>query len=247
MTPLAFTGHFSGPFGSGVRNAPIPDGLVRKFAGEEFTKFEIRQSIAVIDDLLDASRSASEGTVQIPGAQNLIVLLRGKIYPQYECNSVEARAPISAFAEIRAMVRSRLLNLTFELESRTSAGEITVDASPRPEQPPGQPMVVNHITKQIIHGDSVTSAAAASDSARMEVNINTKDPTSLLAGLRRLGLDGQPAEQLADAIASDEVTEAEPVGSRTRKWLEANAPGVAGKMIVNLLIPLILQFHGLAT
>mgnify|MGYP007045082407 CR=1 FL=1 len=51
---------FSGPFGSGIRNAPIPPYLIEKYAGEQWSRYEVRQSVSAIDDLIAAGKS--EGT-----------------------------------------------------------------------------------------------------------------------------------------------------------------------------------------
>jgi hypothetical protein len=52
---VSYTGTFSGPFGSGVNNAPIPSYLIEKFAGKRWTHDEMRQSIAGLDELVKGS------------------------------------------------------------------------------------------------------------------------------------------------------------------------------------------------
>ena len=44
--PLEVKGHFMGPFGSGLRNAPIPIVHLPKKARDNFMKYKCRQSIA---------------------------------------------------------------------------------------------------------------------------------------------------------------------------------------------------------
>lgn len=83
---VSYQGTFSGPFGSGVKNAPIPSYLVEKFAGEHWVQIEIRESIAAVEDLL---RNAAEGDGGIGiDASNLILLLQGNVYEDYACNEV---------------------------------------------------------------------------------------------------------------------------------------------------------------
>lgn len=50
--PVSYTANFSGPFGSGIQNAPISPYLIKKFAGEHWVRHEMRESIAAVDDLL---------------------------------------------------------------------------------------------------------------------------------------------------------------------------------------------------
>lgn len=58
VVAVSYKGTFSGAFGSGITNAPIPPYLIEKFAGDSWTNYEIRESIAVVDDLLKVVRRA---------------------------------------------------------------------------------------------------------------------------------------------------------------------------------------------
>jgi hypothetical protein len=61
--PLAeWVATFWGAFGSAITNAPIPTDVVGQIAGEHWTKYEVRQSIAAVDELL--ARSA-KGTGEL--------------------------------------------------------------------------------------------------------------------------------------------------------------------------------------
>lgn len=55
---VSYTATFSGPLGSGIRNAPIPSYLIEKRAGANWTHFEMRQSVAAVDDLMAATKKA---------------------------------------------------------------------------------------------------------------------------------------------------------------------------------------------
>jgi hypothetical protein len=75
--PVSYRAHFSGPFGSGIQNAPIPPALIEKFAGKHWTSFEMRQGVSAIDDLVGRRKDSATLTIE---AANLILLLQGKIY-----------------------------------------------------------------------------------------------------------------------------------------------------------------------
>ena len=49
---LSYTATFSGAYGSGLENAPIPGVIIEKLGGKHWTNYEMRQSVAAIDDLL---------------------------------------------------------------------------------------------------------------------------------------------------------------------------------------------------
>lgn len=57
---VSYTANFSGPFGSGIQNAPISPYLVEKFAGKQWVRYEMRDSIAAVDDLLTARHQRRE-------------------------------------------------------------------------------------------------------------------------------------------------------------------------------------------
>jgi len=112
IIPVTYTATFSGPFGSGIRNAPIAPYLIEKFSGKRWNNYEIRQSIAAVDDLLTSS-SKNGGSLSI-NAANLILLLQGKVYEDYACNDVTGTISRASLAELRHSVRSRVLELTLE-------------------------------------------------------------------------------------------------------------------------------------
>ena len=56
----SYTATFSGPFGSGIRNAPIPPYLIEKYAGKQWTSIEMRQSVAAVDQLLRSGKTRKE-------------------------------------------------------------------------------------------------------------------------------------------------------------------------------------------
>ena len=74
----SYRGTFSGAFGSGVNNAPIPSALIAKLAGDRWVNFQMRESIAAIDSLIDMA-SAGGGVLQVDSS-NLILALQGKVY-----------------------------------------------------------------------------------------------------------------------------------------------------------------------
>ncbi len=120
---VTYRGTFSGPFGSGIQNAPIPPYLIEKIAGNQWTNYKIRQSVAAVEQLLT---SDNEGTLQIDAA-NLILLLQGKVYENYACNSVTGTIAKAALAELQNAVRTRVLELTLQIEkSIPAAAEITL-------------------------------------------------------------------------------------------------------------------------
>ena len=98
---VSFRGTFFGPFGSGITNAQIPSYLIEKHAGESWTKYKVRESIAAVDEMV--KNSTDGGSFGID-ASNLILLLQGKIYKEYACNDVSGSISPTSFYEIQQAV-----------------------------------------------------------------------------------------------------------------------------------------------
>lgn len=74
-------GHFSGPYGSGINNAPIPLACLPEKVRGSYERWECRQSIASIEDVLAKVKT---GTVQI-STGDLALFLGTKVYRDQNC------------------------------------------------------------------------------------------------------------------------------------------------------------------
>jgi AbiTii len=215
---VAYKATFSGPFGSGINNAPIPPYLIEKFAGEQWSVFEMRHSVASVDELIEVGK---EGSLQI-NASNLILLLQGKVYEGYACNSVTGTISKAALTELQNAVRTRVLELTLELEkSIPAAAEITL--GPPASAPASKDTeTVTQITQQIIHGN-VTTISNTGDSANIQVNIFKGDETSLIKALVAAGIRKSDAAEFAEIISSEAPESSEePFGKKAKAWIAKN-------------------------
>lgn len=216
--PVSYTASFSGPFGSGINNAPISPYLIKKFAGEHWVRHEMRESIAAVDDLL---ATAEDGGHLGINAADLILLLQGKVYADYACNSVTGSIARSSLAAIRHAVRSRVLELTLELEkSVPDATAITVGPAALPSAPSSA--AATQIAQQIIYGN-FTSIAATGDGATIQVAVAPHDANSLVQFLAGAGMVKEDAQELARLAESEKPdSSVEPMGPRVRDWLVEN-------------------------
>lgn len=249
IIPVSYTATFSGPFGSGIRNAPIAPYLIEKFAGKRWNRYEIRQSIAAVDELL-ATSSKGSGTLTI-NAANLILLLQGKVYEDYACNDVTGTLSRASLAELRHSVRSRILELTIELEkSIPEAGKIAlgkVDTDPLKSS-----AVATQISQQIIYGN-VTSISATGDGAQVAVSIGERDARAFVEYLKSAGISEADAKQLAEIVASEEPeSKQEPFGSKAKTWLienlkkAANGTWKIGVSVATAVVKeAVLKYYGL--
>lgn len=152
----------------------------------------MRESIAAVDDLL--AGAAKGGGLGI-NAADLILLLQGKVYADYACNSVSGSIARSALASIRHAVRSRVLELTLELEKSVSdAAAITIGPADLPSAPSSA--AATQIAQQIIYGN-FTSIAATGAGATIHVEVMPHDVSSLVQFLSRSGMGEDDARELA--------------------------------------------------
>lgn len=214
---VSYTATFSGPFGSGIKNAPISPYLVEKYAGKSWIRFEMRQSVAAIDELLGSSEKG--GSLHIE-ASNLILLLQGKVYPDYACNAVSGTISRASLAAIRHAVLSRVLELTIEIEKAVpEASNVSLGDSGQLSS--GAAGKTTQITHQIIYGNY--TAVSASEGSSVTIHIGERDTNALAAYLESVGISQQDAKELADLAATEEPeSRAEPMGPKVKGWLVEN-------------------------
>lgn len=215
---VSYRATFSGPFGSGISNAPIPPALVAKYAGEQWVRYQVRQSIASIDKLLQNDENT---TLQIE-CSNLIMLLQGKIYEDFACNSVTGLVSTAQIAEIQNSVRSRLLELTLALENEfpviTSIEVGSVDKRLN-DSDIGR---ISYVSQQIIYGNS-TSISNSGDGNTFSLNISSGDSASVVRELTSKGIGESDAQEFAGILASETpLSAAEPFGAKAREWIARN-------------------------
>jgi len=214
---VSYKGMFSGPYGSGIKNAQIPPYLIEKFAGDSWTNYEIRESIAAVDELVKSS--ADSGSLGID-ASNLILLLQGKIYEGYACNDISGTISRTSLSEIQQSVRSRILELTLELEKSIPAAAHITFGAPKSEETNSEK--VQQISQQIIYGN-VTTAVAGGHGSQVSVVVNERDKDSLVQYLKEFGLPEDDATSLAEVLETEEPESfEEPFGAKAKDWITSN-------------------------
>ncbi len=217
VVKVAFKGTFSGPFNSGIKNAPIPSWIIEKHAGDKWTKNRVREGISAIDDLVKSSQES--GHIGLD-CSNLILIMQGKIYEDYACNEIRGSISRSCLVQIQNEVKSRALELTIELErSIPAATEIVLDPSNENKIDKNE---VSKIINQTIYGN-YTAISNTGDSAQIGVTALQGNPTELVNVLESSGISKESAIELAEIANSELPTSPEePFGKKTKKWLLEN-------------------------
>lgn len=208
----------------------------------------MRQSIAAVDDMLANAKDGDQFGIN---SANLILLLQGNVYPDYVCNSVTGSISRSSLAFIRHAVRSRVLELTLELEkSVPDAAAVILGPAALPSEPGAA--AATQIAQQIIYGN-FTSIAATGDGATIKVAVAPHDTGSLAQFLTGSGMAEEDAKELARLAASESPkSDKEPMGPHVQNWLIDNLKKAASgtwKMGLSVATDVIkeglLKYYGL--
>ena len=218
LVGVSYTGSWSGPWGSGITNAPIPSHLIEEFASDKWTRHEVRESIAAVEVLATKDHLGID-------ASNLILLLQGKVYEGYACNSVTGSISATEMSEIIQSVRSRVLELTIELEkSVPEAIEVQLSQPAAKEDSNEQ---VTQIFNQTVYGN--LNHVNASGNAQVSLTITQGNVESMVSELAKAGIPEDAAKEFTDIVASEKPGTVEhPLGPKAIDWMTQNIKKVAG-------------------
>ena len=242
-----YKGHWSGPLGRSIANAPIPPYLIKEHAGEAWLRHEVRESIAGVEKL--AKKEEEDGPLQL-NAANLILALQGKVYERWACNSISGSFSPVAMREIKQSVRSRILELTIQFEKRVpEALEVTLQKA-IPQKPTSE-AAVTQIVNNIVYGN--VTHVTATDKAQVNLSITAGDVESMASELVKAGLPQDAAKEISEIVAAEKPESADkPLGSRALAWIKENASKAAGgawkissDVLTSVLTEAALKFYGL--
>jgi len=242
--PLEVKGNFSGIYGSGLTNTPIPYATLPDKARKFYERYECRQSIASVESILAKNDS---GIVRI-GTGDLAVILGQDVYQNMNCLQAWAEFSTNSLVELLNSVRNRLLDFSLAVwKEEPTAGEPSDNASGAIES-----SKVTQIFNTTVYGGSASLVGTVTDSNVM-FEIITGDFETLGQTLRDNGVSEEDIEQLKDALESDEQPTSEgKFGPKVSSWIAnmmqkaadggwALGVGAAG----NLLAQVIAKFYGL--
>lgn len=219
IVPVSYKATFSGPMGSGLKNAPIPLALIEQFAGEAWTRKEIRDSIASVNELACPNKDG-DVTLQFDAA-DLILLLQGNVYEHYGCNSVVGYLSRTSLVEIQHAVRNRILDFAFALrDSVPGAADITIGKQGSPSVSESEK--VTQIYHQTIYG-TVTNVGGDAEVTNVAVVSKERDTEAFVEALVGSGIVESDATELASIVASEPPgTRDDPFGKKAKAWIAKN-------------------------
>jgi AbiTii len=155
-------GHFAGPFGAQIKNAPIPETCLPVEFREVLPSVQIRFGVAVIEDHI---AKATSGSLQLQWPSELVHLMAGgriTVYENMECLSAWRVLSVGSFVRILDAVRTKLLAFALEIEQKNpEAGESADSGAPLP------PSTVAQVFHQNFYGTTGNIAVGGTGFTQM--------------------------------------------------------------------------------
>ena len=207
---MQWKGHFSGYFGSGLRNAPIPPACLPKGLQNALSQFHCRQSIAAIESMLIDKKNQCM-TVSNP---NVAVAIGDSLYVDMNCMQAWGEFGAERFADVLNAVRNRLLDFVLAIwKEDPTAGEIGTTHHKLESK------TVTQIFNTTVYGGGANVVGKASNS-QLTVSVIQHDRESLFEQLRDHGVTDD------DLVVLDEALRGEPrpvengkFGPRVASWI----------------------------
>jgi len=240
-------GHFSGPFGSGIKNADIPLSCIPKKYRENLSKCYFIEPIGYYINLLKNSKGNNFEEQWPP---DLVAYVEGDIYQNMNCMTAWKLIPNSSIFSLVEAVRNRILSFVLEIgKEAPDAGEDS------PETQKISPERVNQVFNTTIYGN-VGNISEASQNVNQTATINVlqNDFNSLKAYLSSVGIPKSEIQKLEVAIQEDsavEVNKNEKIGNKVFAWIKSISLQIKDKAIpilqgvsANLITWAILKYYG---
>lgn len=239
VMPGVARGHFSGPFGRGVKNAVLPAGnLPEKYRDWARTAY-IRQPIAALEKI-----------ARNPEGKSLTVMWPGDLVAHVQEDFIEHMVLIQAWlsldrsqflAAVEA-VRNRILSFALDAEQFVESHGDEAEA----EVAGGLANVFhNHI-----YGPVGNLAQGSTNFTQVANDVGDRD--ALFAELRKIGVGEERIEELESAMDDDGPVEEERLGKKVAGWIGSTISAamsgtgkVARETAINVIPRLLQRYYGL--
>ncbi len=242
--PLNIKGHFSGPFGSGLRNAEIPIACLPEKVRGSYLNYESRQSIASMEQML---KKSDQNMLHV-GTGDLAVILGTDVYQGQSCMQAWAEFGTGNVFELFNSVRNRVLDLSIAVwKEEPTAGDSTTTSSSSIE-----PSRVTQIFNTTVYGGSANLIGAA-NSSHVSFSVQQNNIPSLEKALRENDVLQEDIDSLKVAIEKDDCpVEQDKFGPKVSSWIAGMVKKAAGGgwavsigAAGGLLSHIISKFYGL--
>lgn len=212
-------GHFSGPFGSGARNVPLPTANLPEAFRERTVDLAMRHSVRQVQGML---------TIENPHyrwAAEYTMFMRDQVQMSGGAVLVDAHSvlPAAALEGILDAVRNTLLDFLLGLQAINP--EVLRTDEALTSLPKEQVSQVFHVS---VHGErNVVAAGQTVAQTVTSTDVTTHDEKKLLAYLASTGIEAEDLDALATALEADGPRATDSLGPKVRGWIK----GMLGKAV----------------
>lgn len=214
-------GHFSGAFGSGLRNADIPSNCFPKEFRKDLTTVSLVAPIAEIESLVQ--KFIKGKLLQQPWDSNFVAMFNNKVYENMICVQAWKVIPSTKLEGIIDIVKTRILNFVLEIEAiNPNAGEAALNTNPIPQDKVSQIFNIN------ITGNVQNLASGNHQSTIHQTAFDSEIPedfSNLLNELKKSNIENNVAQEVAIRI--------EKLGANVGKSEYANTYGELMSFVSN--------------
>ncbi|HVU37447.1 MAG TPA: hypothetical protein VHC95_03875 [Opitutales bacterium] len=236
-------GHFSGPFGSGIKNAQIPESCIPNTIKDILTMRKFRGGIGSLAYLVNGH---SENSLRSPWPADAYPLFHNRVYERMVLIQAWVDIPKNVIVGMVSTVRNRILNFAIEIEaSNPDAGEASLGSVPVPEAK------VTQIFNTNIYGNVGNVSSGHNNQQTATINVTTGNSQSLANYLKAQGVDKKDIKDLENAIDSDPKpidTLGENVSQWIQKMLRKSAEGtwgIAKDVAKEILTSAVMAYYGI--
>lgn len=205
-------GNFSGPFGSYLRNANIPQSCLPSDAEGYSTNFNFVHSVSGLESIIEQRDS----DLQFPWPADNVIAISSDIYKGYVCMQAWWHISLHQIRQLLENIRNRLLtfileldNLNFDIFSQTRENKQNEEMNRK----------VSTIFTNIVMGDN-NQLEIGPDNQQTMIVVPQGDIKTLKKLLENLQLPQNEIDLLIAAIEEDgNITKKNEFGPKVKEWL----------------------------
>jgi len=240
-------GSFSGPFGSGLKNFPIPTAILPDYAKKFAENCIFSGGVSEYESLLEGKSSV----FHINWPANIIAYVEKDVTIYNNMSLYHAYQQISRGSVVGMLdtIRNNLLDFVLELEKNYPE---LIKSSEGIKKIPNED--VTSIFQTHIYGSNNVITSGSNITQYIQLNVLPYDLTSLKNHLTKVGLPEEEISELENAIKKDGTLENNKIGKSVGKWIGETFKKVAlGTInlaidkIPGLIIKAINQYYNISS
>ena len=213
-------GTFSGPFGSGIKNAPIPKFFIEEEHRDILFKVHMTQSVGELERLAVGRPDTNSLTISWPG-DVVMYYQRKSIYQGYVLVDADQIMTTTLIAGLLEIIRARVLEFVLAIEEELGIDAMNYD-NKTPVEAPSQERI-NQVFNTTIHGGSNFALGNAGITNQHATHVQPGDLQGLKEKLAQLGVTEELLNDLDTALDKDADSDKQP-GPHVQGWF--------GKMMI---------------